>query len=223
MKYKASWFPAVFAGLAWIVAILLYVLLLMGLPRQPWLWGLSLFLPALFLTATALLSEQHIFRAPLTICSTVLVSIAGIIGALCLLLFLCVDAAVHPVTDPKQYERILGLCGYPERESVSAFPPEIPEGASDVCFSYHFPLLQAGEELSLTMTLPEEQADRLKAEAEALPDFPSPEYLTKFEFEDAEDGKVWYSYCYKPGDWNHGELGAVFWKGNTLCYYMEDW
>ena len=73
------------------------------------------------------------------------------------------------------------------------------------------------------MTLPEEQADRLKAEAETLPDFPSPEYLTKFEFEDAEDGKVWYSYCYKPGDWNHGELGAVFWKGNTLCYYMEDW
>lgn len=223
MKYKASWFPAILAGLAWIAAIFCYIILLITMPRQPWLWGLSLFLPALFLTVTALLSEQHIFREPLTICSTVLISIAGVIGALCLLVFLCIDAAVNPVTDPGQYKRILGICGHPERESVSAFPSEIPESASDVRFSYHFPLLQGGEELSLQFTLPEEQADQLKAGIESLPDFPAPEYLTKFEFDDAEDGKVWYSHSYKPSDWNHGELGAVFWKGNTFFYYMEDW
>lgn len=223
MKSKTSWLPTVLAGCGWLGGIALYILLLFTMPRQPWITGLLFLLPAALLTAVTVLSEQRIVHGAGTIIGSILITAVGIIGGFLLLLWLSIETAIHPVTDPGQYQRILGLCGYPEEETVAFFPPEIPATATDITFSYCTPLLQGGEELSLQFTLLKEQAEQLKAEIEALPDCPAPDYLREFDFSEAENGRVWYSRSYQPGDWNHGELGAVFWKDNTFWYTMQDW
>ncbi|MGI5894601.1 MAG: hypothetical protein ACOX6P_08420 [Candidatus Merdivicinus sp.] len=224
MTYKCSWLPTILAGCAWICALAVYILLLFTMPRQPWLWGLCFFLPALLLTGTAILSERHVLHVPGTVFASLILSAAGVIGAFFLLFFLSFDAAVNPVTDPAQYERILSLCGYPEREKVADFPPQIPADAEDVLFSYHTALLQGGEELQLSFSAPPETIARLKislTEQQGYAEIPD-WWVASRDQEDSEMVTL-YAKPYRVSDWNHGTISAAFFRGNTVFFCMEDW
>ena len=228
MKHKVSWFAAIPAGIGWLGGILLYAAMLLWLPEPPVLSGLLVFLPAALLSAAAVLSEHGKLRTV----GTALLSLFSIgiaaVGIPALLLFESVRTAFIPVENPARYERILRLRGYPDDPLVAAFPPEIPAGAEEITFRYRTPLLQGGEELTLSFTPPPGMLEELKARCEAsdtgalLPDW----HLVADTGEWGEEPDELWCFAaepYRPGDWNHGEYSAAWVKDGRITFRMEDW
>ena len=105
---------------------------------------------------------------------------------------------------------------------------KIPAGAEEITFRYRTPLLQGGEELTLSFTPPPGMLEELKARCEAsdtgalLPDW----HLVADSSEWGEGPDELWCFAaepYRPGDWNHGEYSAAWVKDGRITFRMEDW
>ncbi len=66
-----------------------------------------------------------------------------------LFLILAVHSATTEYNNPKFYERILKVNGYPQNYKIEHFPSTIPEDAKNILFHYNPAFLQGGEIFSL--------------------------------------------------------------------------
>ena len=132
-------------------------------------FGLLLFLPALVLGVLALvrsrISEKLSFRLGLVL--LLLGLLLQIVGGFVLLFFL---GFTDETEDPRFYRRALRRSSYAASElaNLDVFPDSVPEHAQDVAFHFQPAVLQGGEELYLTCTLPQEAVQALEKRLEPI-------------------------------------------------------
>ncbi len=209
----------------------------------PCYWAIALFaVPFItFGAITYFTAKARISTSLSAIISGWLIVSFGIL-AVCLFAFIILDSATTTTTDVSRYKQALTQMGYPSN-LTNAFPPEIPEKAENIKFSYHPAFGQGGEQLTLRF---ETDADAVRSYQQFLTEAAvwfgqaGDKVGERYGIFDGTlniffDGRnklpddlviyVVFSEPYRPNNWNHGELSFVGISEETLevMFYAEDW
>ena len=197
-----------------------------------WAWALPVAVLAVCFGATALLAGRGLLREKPAL---------GITAALCVLLVLAaglsflgmaLTGAAVITRDVRYYERALRYGGV----NVERFPPEVPEGAEDVRFSYWSGFLQGGSQLTLEFRTSEEALAECEGRFGRTAEWSGPANAREVQRygvmsgslpEDVLDGRlyVFQAEPHRPGDWNHGENSFAVVDGaeGRVLFQAGDW
>lgn len=151
------------------------------------------------------------------------------------LVYVAWDEATPSTTDPKEYEKVLGVIGYPSNPATKQFPKKIPDNAQEVQFSYHPAIGQGGEVLSLKYKVDSDtiaSAMRVSSKNAKWIGTPKSSEAKSMgvydEFSELpSDLTIYlrYSRPYRLNDWNHGEVGltAISVEQNEILFMFEEW
>lgn len=145
------------------------------------------------------------------------------------------DEATPSTTDPKEYEKALGLIGYPGNPATKQFAEKIPDNAQEVQFSYHPAIGQGGEVLYLRYKVDSDTiASAMRVSSKHAKWIGTPKsseaksvgvYHEFSELPSDVTIYLWYSRPYRLNDWNHGEVGltAISQQQNEVLFLFEQW
>jgi hypothetical protein len=148
-----------------------------------------------------------------------------------------VHSAITEYNNPKFYERILKVNGYPQNYNIEHFPATIPEDAKNILFHYNPAFLQGGEIFSLRFKVASTDLAAYEKgfleNGKTLDPAASEHNFFENMFSNAgydilpEDFTIYVfsSNPYKQGDWNHGRvsLSAISTLRREIIFYSHNW
>lgn len=225
-KGKTYVIPLILTVLSGVVSVAVLGVLLFGL-IQPRLYFLLFLLPVLLIGLITFFSKRGKLNDVACIVLSVLFLFASLFAYPYGFLFTLIIEAATPVTHPMFYERTLRLLNYEKNETISFFPPSIPEDATSVSFFYMAGIAMAGPTLELSFTDEDTVNEYLSyAKAKGISPLPvskeSTTYTQKYKYALPE---TFAFYILFSDNSNHGEreFFAVDKANNEILFCYENW
>ncbi len=229
--------PAVFTLLSVLFFLFFFHLVTAHAVEPYYFEGLGFLLPFICYGIIHKLTARKLIRKSTSNANSFIMALILSIPMLFLFLILSVHAATSEYNNPKFYERILKVNGYPKNYYTEHFPATIPEGAQNIIFHFNSAFLQGGTIFSLRF---EVDATDLAAYEKEFLENGNPLDSTAYEhnfFENMFSNTgydslpeditiyVFISNPYEQGDWNHGRvsLSAISALRNEVIFYHHSW